>query len=148
MDDSNSNISTSSSMLEDASNKSSEAPGDTSATGLEPNNDSVTTSTSFSDMSADQVAAGISFQDISGGTSSLTGNQSMDSSLEGDHSGDAGVFHTKRKIHGKDKKVCRVCGDKALGYNFNAMTCESCKAFFRRNALKQQVCTILHQLKG
>ncbi|XP_065095896.1 nuclear hormone receptor HR96 [Ochlerotatus camptorhynchus] len=32
-------------------------------------------------------------------------------------------------------KMCSVCGDKALGYNFNAMTCESCKAFFRRNAL-------------
>ncbi|KAL1494766.1 hypothetical protein ABEB36_010312 [Hypothenemus hampei] len=34
-----------------------------------------------------------------------------------------------------DSKVCGVCGDKALGYNFNAVTCESCKAFFRRNAL-------------
>ncbi|XP_034255825.1 nuclear hormone receptor HR96 isoform X2 [Thrips palmi] len=33
-------------------------------------------------------------------------------------------------------KVCSVCGDLALGYNFNALTCESCKAFFRRNALK------------
>uniref|UniRef100_A0A182IV40 Uncharacterized protein n=1 Tax=Anopheles atroparvus TaxID=41427 RepID=A0A182IV40_ANOAO len=32
-------------------------------------------------------------------------------------------------------KICSVCGDKALGYNFNAVTCESCKAFFRRNAL-------------
>lgn len=32
-------------------------------------------------------------------------------------------------------KVCGVCGDKALGFNFNAVTCESCKAFFRRNAL-------------
>ncbi|CAL2034304.1 unnamed protein product [Caenorhabditis brenneri] len=31
-------------------------------------------------------------------------------------------------------KVCRVCGDKAIGYNFNVITCESCKAFFRRNA--------------
>uniref|UniRef100_A0A1I8FCC7 Nuclear receptor domain-containing protein n=1 Tax=Macrostomum lignano TaxID=282301 RepID=A0A1I8FCC7_9PLAT len=30
---------------------------------------------------------------------------------------------------------CTVCGDKALGYNFDAITCESCKAFFRRNAL-------------
>ncbi|KAL5017489.1 hypothetical protein ScPMuIL_007078 [Solemya velum] len=38
----------------------------------------------------------------------------------------------------KDDKLCRVCGDKALGYNFNAITCESCKAFFRRNALKDQ----------
>ncbi|XP_046438501.1 nuclear hormone receptor HR96-like isoform X2 [Daphnia pulex] len=33
-------------------------------------------------------------------------------------------------------KVCGVCGDKALGCNFGATTCESCKAFFRRNALK------------
>ncbi|XP_067142893.1 nuclear hormone receptor HR96 isoform X2 [Centruroides vittatus] len=33
-------------------------------------------------------------------------------------------------------KLCGVCGDKAFGYNFNAITCESCKAFFRRNALK------------
>lgn len=32
-------------------------------------------------------------------------------------------------------KLCGVCGDKALGYNFKAITCESCKAFFRRNAL-------------
>lgn len=35
-------------------------------------------------------------------------------------------------------KFCRVCGDKALGYNFNVVTCESCKAFFRRNALKSK----------
>uniref|UniRef100_A0A1E1WFH2 Nuclear receptor domain-containing protein n=1 Tax=Pectinophora gossypiella TaxID=13191 RepID=A0A1E1WFH2_PECGO len=33
------------------------------------------------------------------------------------------------------QKICLVCGDKALGYNFNAISCESCKAFFRRNAL-------------
>ena len=45
----------------------------------------------------------------------------------------------------KSNKVCSVCGDKALGYNFNAVTCESCKAFFRRNALKDKVCHILHQ---
>lgn len=37
-----------------------------------------------------------------------------------------------------DSKVCGVCGDKALGYNFNAVTCESCKAFFRRNALAKK----------
>ncbi|KAK9890568.1 hypothetical protein WA026_011938 [Henosepilachna vigintioctopunctata] len=34
-----------------------------------------------------------------------------------------------------NNKICGVCGDKALGCNFNAVTCESCKAFFRRNAL-------------
>lgn len=51
----------------------------------------------------------------------------------------------------KDDKCCRVCGDKALGYNFNAVTCESCKAFFRRNALKDQVinihCTCIYKIK-
>lgn len=36
----------------------------------------------------------------------------------------------------KDEKQCAVCGDKALGYNFDAISCESCKAFFRRNAPK------------
>ncbi|XP_076438730.1 thyroid hormone receptor beta-like [Babylonia areolata] len=37
---------------------------------------------------------------------------------------------------GKKDKVCLVCGDRALGYNFSAVSCESCKAFFRRNAHK------------
>ncbi|XP_041373072.1 nuclear hormone receptor HR96-like [Gigantopelta aegis] len=37
---------------------------------------------------------------------------------------------------GKKDKICLVCGDRALGYNFNAVSCESCKAFFRRNAHK------------
>ncbi|CAG2113556.1 unnamed protein product [Medioppia subpectinata] len=34
---------------------------------------------------------------------------------------------------------CVVCGDKALGNNFGVITCESCKAFFRRNAHKINV---------
>ncbi|XP_054153123.1 nuclear hormone receptor HR96-like isoform X2 [Oppia nitens] len=33
-------------------------------------------------------------------------------------------------------KKCLVCGDKAIGNNFDALSCESCKAFFRRNAIK------------
>ena len=50
----------------------------------------------------------------------------------------------------KSPKVCAVCGDKALGYNFNAVTCESCKAFFRRNALKDKVsiCTVWKNQKN
>lgn len=35
-------------------------------------------------------------------------------------------------------KLCGVCGDKAFGFNFGALTCESCKAFFRRNAIKNK----------
>lgn len=40
-------------------------------------------------------------------------------------------------------KICGVCGDRALGYNFNAVSCESCKAFFRRNALKNKVINLI-----
>ncbi|CAG2100062.1 unnamed protein product [Medioppia subpectinata] len=36
----------------------------------------------------------------------------------------------------KCNKVCWICGDKASGFHFDAMSCESCKSFFRRNALK------------
>ncbi|XP_036223890.1 nuclear hormone receptor HR96 isoform X1 [Bactrocera oleae] len=49
---------------------------------------------------------------------------------------------SKDSVEMSPPKSCAVCGDKALGYNFNAVTCESCKAFFRRNALakKQFTC--------
>ena len=35
--------------------------------------------------------------------------------------------------------ICGVCGAPAHGFNFDQVTCESCKAFFRRNALKNTV---------
>jgi len=41
--------------------------------------------------------------------------------------------------HIRSDKLCAVCGDKALGCNFDALSCESCKAFFRRNAFKESV---------
>ncbi|XP_052269721.1 nuclear hormone receptor HR96-like isoform X3 [Dreissena polymorpha] len=44
------------------------------------------------------------------------------------------AMHKSRK--NKEDKYCGVCGDRALGYNFDAISCESCKAFFRRNAPK------------
>ena len=49
-----------------------------------------------------------------------------------------GVVGASSSAASMRNKVCAVCGDRALGYNFNALTCESCKAFFRRNALKNK----------
>ncbi|CAG2177649.1 unnamed protein product [Oppiella nova] len=39
------------------------------------------------------------------------------------------------------QRLCLVCGDVSCGYHFEVLTCESCKSFFRRNALKN-ACTI------
>jgi len=38
-----------------------------------------------------------------------------------------------------DGLICSICDGPAHGYNFDAITC-SCKAFFRRNALRSDVC--------
>ncbi|XP_069336412.1 nuclear receptor subfamily 1 group I member 3 isoform X7 [Eulemur rufifrons] len=35
-----------------------------------------------------------------------------------------------------EPKNCVVCGDRATGYHFHALTCESCKGFFRRTVNK------------
>ncbi|CAF4391567.1 unnamed protein product, partial [Adineta steineri] len=29
---------------------------------------------------------------------------------------------------------CAICGDHAIGFNYDVLSCASCKAFFRRNA--------------
>lgn len=46
----------------------------------------------------------------------------------------------------ESKVVCEVCGDKARGNNFDAITCASCKEFFRRNAYKEKV-NFIYQLR-
>ena len=48
-----------------------------------------------------------------------------------------GVSRRKHRFEGE--KICKVCGDKAVAFNFDVISCESCKTFFRRNANKAQV---------
>ena len=35
--------------------------------------------------------------------------------------------------------TCRVCLDRAIGFNYDVLSCASCKAFFRRNAQQNLV---------
>ena len=46
--------------------------------------------------------------------------------------------HKQSKTVTKTRKkstdlVCTICGDRAIGYNYAAISCASCKAFFHRN---------------
>jgi len=51
-------------------------------------------------------------------------------------SGISNLSNNVRKSSAQHKDlICTVCGASATGFNFSAITCMCCKAFFRRNAL-------------
>lgn len=40
------------------------------------------------------------------------------------------------RVEEHEPRNCVVCGDRATGYHFHALTCEGCKGFFRRTVSK------------
>ncbi|PAA51481.1 hypothetical protein BOX15_Mlig019418g1, partial [Macrostomum lignano] len=88
-------------------------------------------SNNSSDREADFCPAG-------GGSGSMDFAHSGGVGSSGDGLGT--VVRTRRRKAGlpDDQRVCAVCAEPASGYNFDRLTCESCKAFFRRNALKSR----------
>ncbi|XP_048351888.1 bile acid receptor-like [Sphaerodactylus townsendi] len=48
------------------------------------------------------------------------------------------LSHSSLRIKGQEE-LCVVCGDKASGYHYNALTCEGCKGFFRRSITKNAI---------
>ncbi|NWV29311.1 VDR protein, partial [Origma solitaria] len=57
---------------------------------------------------------------------------------------DAGASSTADAAGDCDRsapRVCGVCGDRATGFHFNAMTCEGCKGFFRRSMKRKALFT-------
>ncbi|XP_014782877.1 ecdysone receptor [Octopus bimaculoides] len=40
-----------------------------------------------------------------------------------------------------EEELCRICGDRASGYHYNALSCEGCKGFFRRSITRNAVYT-------
>lgn len=43
--------------------------------------------------------------------------------------------------------LCYVCGDTPRGNNFSVLSCVSCKSFFRRYGLLNNVCSFLYLSK-
>jgi hypothetical protein len=38
--------------------------------------------------------------------------------------------------------LCLICGDPARINNYGALSCQSCKTFFRRNGFRPEVCLL------
>lgn len=61
------------------------------------------------------------------------------SSLNGYSADSCDAKKKKGPMPRQQEELCLVCGDRASGYHYNALTCEGCKGFFRRSITKNAV---------